>query len=106
MDKKRKEYIDSLWMDSKVGRWAKFLSEGNKDAANKITRKLFDEGHLDHNRYLIEEEKQLCQKVKFELRDAEEGKEYILELEKNNYNLVGVMVAYDFTLLDLYYESE
>ena len=91
-------------MDTDVGKWAIAISKDQKEEADKIREKLFAQGHFAPVEYLMSMEKALAEKVRTELKDSMEGKEYLSELEKNNYSLVGVMVAYEFSLLDLYEE--
>ena len=104
MTDERKKYLDGVWLNTEVGRWAVFLAMGKNDDADKILDEIFDRGYIAPYEYIMNEEKKLCQKVKSELLSPEEGKEYVLELEKSNYDLVDIMVAHEFTLLDLYYE--
>lgn len=102
MTKQRKKYLDDLWMNSEVGRWAIAEAEGNRAKADGILESLFKKGYLSPLEHLMEEEKALYQKVKKELKNVAEGKDYCMALEKANNALVGVMVAYDFSMLDLY----
>ena len=102
MLKERKEYLDSLWMDTDVGKWVLALSKGQKEEADKIREELFDQGILDPIGYIMGEENALCDKVRAALQDPEEVNEFLDELEKCNYGLIDVMVAYEFSMLDLY----
>ncbi len=104
MTEERKKYLDSLWMDTDVGKWAIFKSEEKQEEADKILERLSREGWFLPYERLMSEEKELSEKVKSELNSMAEGKEYVLELEKSDYDLVGIMVAHEFALLDMYYE--
>ena len=104
MTEQRKRYLDSLWMDSEVGRWSRAEAEGNQAEAEKNSEELFKKGYVSPMEHLMEQEKGLSQKVKKELKNTAEGKDYCMALEKANNALVGVMVAYDFSMLDLYYD--
>lgn len=88
-------------MDTDVGKWAIAISKDRKEEADKIRKKLFTQGYLNPVNHLMSTEKALAEKVRAELKNPMEGKEYLSELEKNNYSLVDVMVAYEFSLLDL-----
>ena len=102
MDEARKKQLDNLWMKTDVGEWAIALSQGQDKKADEIINKIFKE-RPDPYWFLMNEEKELCRKIKTELSSKDEGKEYIQMLEKENYDLVGVMVAHDFSMLDLFY---
>lgn len=104
MTEQRKQYLDSLWVNSEVGRWAIAEAEGNKAEADGILETLFKKGYMPPLEHLVEQEKALSQKVKKELKNTAEGKEYCIALEKTNNTLVEVMIAYGFSMLDLFYE--
>mgnify|MGYP007097240063 CR=1 FL=1 len=104
MKKQRKQYLDDLWMNSEVGRWTKAVSVGDKKESDKILNELFKTGYLNPLEYLMEQEKELCREIRKELKDASEGRAYVLALEEKNCELVDVMVAYEFSILDLYYQ--
>ncbi len=103
MEKKRKKYLDSLWMDTDVGRWAQCKARGDESGADKIREELFSKGHLSPIDYLMNQERQAAKSIKQELKSIDEGKHYILEIEKSNPDLFYIMYAYEFSLLDLYY---
>lgn len=103
MTEERKKYLDSLWLNTEVGRWTSYLADGKPDDADKVLEKAFDKGYITPYEFLMAEEKMLCEKVKSELISEAEGREYLLELEKSNYDLIDIMVAHEFSLLDLYY---
>lgn len=42
----------------------------------------------------------MCKKLKEVFKDEEERKEYILKLEEENSDLVDIMVAHEFSMLD------
>lgn len=105
MDKKRKQEIDNLWMNTNVGKWAIALADGKKEEAEEILNKIF-EINLSPYQYLMDEEKEVCKKLKKMFKDAEEGKEYILKLEEENGNLVDIMVAHEFSMLDFYQHGD
>lgn len=102
MTKKRKQQLDRLWMDTEVGKWAIALADGRKDEADKICTDLFKKGHVAPVEYILDEEKKLSMILKEELQYKKEGREYMDALEKENYSLVDIMVAYEFSILDLY----
>lgn len=64
MTEQRKQYLDSLWLHSEVGRWAIAEAEGNKAEAEEIFEKLFKKGYTSPLEHLINQEKTLSQKVK------------------------------------------
>lgn len=102
MTKKRKQQLDNLWMNTEVGKWAIALADGRKDEADKICDELFQNGHVAPVEYILDEEKKLSMILKEELLNKKEGREYMDALEKESYSLVDIMVAYEFSLLDLY----
>lgn len=102
MDDKRKKQIDNLWMDTDVGKWAIALANGQNNDADEILKKIFKINPSPYQ-YLMDEEKELCNKIVSELSSEEEGKEYIQELEKKTPKLVDVMVAHEFSMLDMFY---
>ena len=103
MTKERKQYLDGLWMNTDVGKWAIFLAEEKHKEAENVLEDIFKRGYYDSYNYLMEIEKESCQKIKNALSNIKEGKEYIQMLEKENYDLVGVMVAHEFSMLELFY---
>lgn len=102
MTKDRKKHLDDLWMNTDVGKWASALADGRKEDADKICDELFQNGHFAPVEYLLDKEKKLGMAVKEELQYMGEGREYIDMIEKNNYNLVDIMIAYEFSLLNLH----
>lgn len=102
MTKERKRYLDDLWMNTDVGKWASAIADGRRNEANKICDGLFQSGYVIPVEHLLDEEKKVGIAVKRELKYKGEGREYMDSLEENNYNLVDIMVAYEFSLLDLY----
>lgn len=102
MTKQRKKYLDDLWLNSEVGCWARAEASEKKEDAQNILQTLFEKGHLNPLDYLMTQEKEMYQKVKSELTDPNEGKEYMLELERDSCDLLDIMVAYEFSMLDLY----
>lgn len=103
MTKERKEYLDSIWMNTDVGKWTIALAQGQDEKADEIKDKIFEVCPSPIHA-LMDEEKEAYKKIKAELSSKDEGKEYIQMLEKENYDLVGVMIAYEFSMLDLYYD--
>ena len=102
MTNDRKKYLDNLWMNTDVGKWAIALADSRKEDADKIRDQLFQNGHYAPVEYLLDEEKRIGMALKEELQYKGEGREYIDMLEESHYNLVGIMVAYEFSLLDLH----
>lgn len=101
MEEKRKKEIDRMWMDTDVGKWAVALAQERREDAESILNKIF-EIHPAPYEYLMMQEKELYKKIKKTI-SHEEGKEYILKLEKENSDLVDIMVAHEFSMLELYY---
>ena len=106
MTKKRKQFLDDLWMNSEVGRWATAKAYENREESDKILNEVFEKGYLAPLEYLMQQEKMLSDKVKNELKNDDEAKAYCLALEEENYDLVGVMIAYEFSMLDLLYTAD
>ena len=128
MTKKRKQFLDDLWMNSEVGRWATAKAYENKEESDKILNEVFEKGYLKYRPVLVsleqllaetedeekdalienlmQQEKMLSDKVKNELKNDDEAKAYCLALEEENYDLVGVMIAYEFSMLDLLYTAD
>lgn len=100
MDKKRKYQLDSIWFGTKLGKWAIALSKNDKEKADLILEEIFKQTPTPYN-YLMEEEKKLTKALKNKLRDKKEGKEYLLQLEKDNSDLLDIMIAHDFSMLDI-----
>lgn len=117
MDKKRKAYLDSLWRGSAVGKWSSLLAQNNRKEADELMEKIFQSA-FDANgniirpdavnpyNYLIDQEKQLCDVIKSELKNKKEGKDYVMALDIEDSDLMDIMVAYEFSILNLYYEDE
>lgn len=103
MTKERKKYLDSLWINTDVGKWAIALAKGQDEKTDEIMNKIF-EMHPRPYSFLMDEEKEVCKKIKAELSNKDEGKEYIQELEKESPELLDIMVAHEFSMLDLYYD--
>ena len=103
MTQERKKYLDGLWMNTEVGRWARCKARGDDSGADRIRETLFSQGYLSPMDYLINQEGKVFERIKQELKSVDEGKSYLLEIEKSDPNLLDVMVAYECSLLDLYY---
>ena len=103
MIKERKEYLDSLWMNTDVGKWVTALSKGQDEKACEIMDKIF-EVHPHPIQALMDEEKEAYKKIKAELSSKDEGKDYIKTLEKENSDLLDIMIAYEFSMLNLFYD--
>ena len=78
----------------------------SKEESDKILNEVFEKGYLAPLEYLMQQEKMLSDKVKNELKNDDEAKAYCLALEEENYDLVGVMIAYEFSMLDLLYTAD
>lgn len=102
MTKDRKKQLNDLWMNTDVGKWAIALADGRKDDADKICDELFQNGHVAPVEYLLDEEKKLGMALKEALKYKGEGREYMDVIEESHYSLVDIMVAYEFSLLDLH----
>ena len=102
MTNDRKKQLDDLWMNTDVGKWAIALADGRKEDADKICDELFRNGHVAPVEYLLDREKKLGKALKEELKYRGEGRKYMDAVEENNYNLIDIMVAYEFSLLDLH----
>lgn len=104
MDKQRTRFLDSLWMNSDVGKWLELEASGNRESADRMLQNLFDAGHLNPLEYLLEQEKEITKRLKNEFRNLDEAREYLTDLDERKNEMVDVMVAYDFSLIDIYYE--
>lgn len=87
MDKKRKEYIDALWMNTPYGRFVLATAEGKNEEAQKIQEEI-SEGFPF---YLGAAGDILAEELKKELKPGE-FEEYLKKLDKENYKLVEYMI--------------
>lgn len=106
MNKKRKKYLDDLWIHTDMGKWLQCRAKEDDTGARRILEKLFDMGYIIPIDYIMEEGKRAYNAVKEALTDVNEGKEYILELEKRNPEWIEVMIAYEIPLMELYDDAE
>ena len=91
MDKKRKEYIDSLWMDTLFGKWVLAAAAGRNEEAERIGDII-----LESYPYTLENsERLLCEKLDAAMEYPGEMEDYLAELDKENYDLVGYMISQD-----------
>ena len=89
MDNKRKEYIDSLWMNTQYGRFVLAAAEGKNEEAKRIQNEIFQE----YPYFVSTAGEILAEELKKELKPGE-FKEYIKKLEKDNYNLLEYMISH------------
>lgn len=82
--KDRKEYLDSLWIDTDVYKWLIFLSEGNHQKAMDYADKLqkdFEEKYGDNTvacgRYVFWKGREIAEKLAKELKTWNEYMEYM-----------------------------
>ena len=102
MNAERKKEIDSMWINTDLGKWAVALSRNHDEDADKILRRLFEKYPSPYE-YLMTQEREIYKKMKKTLSRTER-KEYILKLEKEDTDLLDIMVAHEFSMLGLYYE--
>lgn len=100
MDKERKRQLDEIWLNTELGKWAIALSKDDKEKADSILEEIFNKTPTPYN-YLMEEEKKLTKELKNSLRYKKEGKEYLMQLENDNSELLDIMIAHDFLMLDI-----
>ena len=89
MDKKRKEYIDSLWMNTEYGQWVLFASSGEKGKADKLAEKIISSPPFS----LYELDKEISAKIAEKVKNENEFEEYLKALDKENYDLVDFMIS-------------
>ena len=92
--------INKILFDSEVGKWALALSEGRKQEADKILEKIFEINPVPYT-YLMEQEKEVSNRIKKEFRTLRERKEYLEFLDKKYPDLMDIMVAHGFSILDM-----
>ena len=97
MDKKRKAYIDSLWMNTKVGQYIIARSQEKKEVADQLFEEIFWEEYLSYD----QSEAEVCKAVAKELSGEYEFDEYLRLLDKENHRLVGYIIRSD-SLLRVY----
>lgn len=88
MEKKLKEKIDSIWMNSDFGKWCIAVSKGDKEKADEIENKAFNAGYVVFS--MLEDE--LVPKIAEALQKEEDVDEYLQMLECENPELVDVLI--------------
>lgn len=91
MDKKRKEYIDSLWMDTLFGKWVLAAAAGKNEEAERIREIIFD----SYPYFLEDCDRLLCEKLDAAMEYPGEMDDYLAELDKENYDLVDFIISQD-----------
>lgn len=90
MDKSRKEYIDSLWFHTKLYKWLTLMSSGNMEEAHNFLEDLFQKGYFEPAEQIEEEG---CDAILKEIGDFSEFEDYLKLLDKENYDLVDVIIT-------------
>lgn len=91
MDEGLKKKIDSVWLESDYGKLCEAIAKDEHQKANAISRQIFDAGYLTIG--LLENE--LVVKLAEFISSEEEIDEYLLLLEKENSDLVDVIIKYE-----------
>lgn len=87
MDKNRKEYIDSLWMNTPYGRFVLAAAKGKNEEAKRIQDEIFKEYPF----FVSTAGDILAEELKKELKPGE-FEEYLKNLDKENYALAEYMI--------------
>lgn len=91
MTKQKKEFIDSLWMDTDYGQWVLLSSKGKTESANEMLIKIQSDFPWSAEQIA----KELSVRIAKELDSAEEFDEYLKMLDEENYDLVDFMISHD-----------
>ena len=96
VNKEKKVFIDNLWMESDLGKWCLLMSEGKTEDADGIVRDIVAfTGAKTYMGAVRMKEKEVSEKMIAAFKDLNEYKEYMLSIEAENADLVGVLIAYD-----------
>lgn len=91
MTKRKKEFIDSLWMNTDFGQWVIFSSKGEIDSANELLVKI--QSSFPWSADTVE--KELSSKIAEEFDSVAEYEEYLKVLDEDNGELVEFMISKD-----------
>lgn len=91
MNEELKKKIDSVWLESDYGKWCEAIAKNEIQKADTIAKQIFDSGYP-----MIEilEDELACKLVKLVNSEAEVD-EYLHLLEKENSELVGVVIQHE-----------
>lgn len=88
MNEELKKKIDSVWLESDFGKWCEAVAKNEVQKANTISKQIFDSGYL-----MMETlEDELADKLAEVISSEAEIDEYLHLLEKENSDLVGVII--------------
>ena len=88
MNKELKQKIDNAWRPSDFGQWCEALARDDVSSANNIFERIFDSGYIMMS--LLEEE--LADQIAELMQSESDVDEYLMLLEKENSDLVGVLI--------------
>ena len=91
MNKKRKETIDLLWIDTLFGKWVLAASKGLVNEAEELEEKIAKQYPF----MLDYAEKELCKVIANELKSPDEFKSYLEMLDEENPQVVEFMISRD-----------
>lgn len=92
MNKKRKEYIDSLWKNTELYEWILAVINEDETRAKEIKEALFNKGYFCMIEQLDDE---ISETISKEIKNVEEFYEYLKLLDKENSEMVGVIVSHN-----------
>lgn len=91
MTKELKEEIDAIWLESDYGMLLKAISNDDNEQSEKTWQKIFNNGYLTIE--MLENE--LSKKIINVLDTSSQVEEYLSLLEKEENDLLDVVIKYD-----------
>lgn len=88
MDKKK---VDSIWMNTEIGKWIQLASEGKEKEANELYSKIENDIPMNFHNEL----KKVCESIAKQFKNENEFEEYMKALDEENYNLVEFIISND-----------
>lgn len=92
MKKELKKRIDDVWLNTNFGQWCVAVAEERMQDAEIIRERIFNDGYFSME-WL---ENELADKIAELIHDETEVDEYLELLEKENYDLVDVLIREEF----------
>lgn len=91
MNEGLKKKIDSVWLESDYGKWCEAIAKNEVQKADTISKQIFDSGYPMIE--ILEDE--LAGKLAGLINSEAEIDEYLRLLEKENSDLVGVIIQHE-----------
>jgi predicted ribonuclease toxin of YeeF-YezG toxin-antitoxin module len=86
-----KDKIDSVWMDSDIGKWIQLASAGKEKEANELYVKIENDIPMNFHNELSK----VCKDIAKQFKTEDEFEEYLKILDEENYDMVDFIISND-----------